>query len=584
MAGSLNYESTNSYSVTVTARDPSNSTDTINVTISVANVNERPNAVNVLAIAIAAVPSIIDVLTNDSDPDSGTTLSVSATTDPANGAVSVNPDNTVTYTSDPTFSGEDSFTYTASDGSLTDSATVTVTVSNPCGNGTAVTDPASNPELLADCNILLSLGNSIKGTGNLNWSQDTAITDWDGITVAGDPKRVTKIDLDDKALDGYIPTDAGVLAALSTLIGLTEIRLNNNSLNGSIPAQLGNLPELIGFYAIDSGLSGNIPAELGNLPKLQELYLRSNSFDGNIPSQLGNITSLTKLNLSSNHLDGPIPASLGDLTNLIHLQLNNNNLDGNIPTELGNLSNLTHLILNSNGLDGSIPTTLGQLSELNQLQLQSNTLSGSVPAELGDLSKLDQLRINNNALTGDIPPDLGNLELLSDMFISTNNYSITTCIPGELAYVEHNDFADTGLPFSTNPVIADGDTATRTIAENTPAATHVGAPFSQRNSQSGTITWATSGTDAGAFTIDASSGQVTTKDPLNYEAVNLYSFTVIATNSDSETDEIAVTVDVSNVNEPPAVSDEDNEQPPTRTLPLLSPSWTTTPTRTPERP
>lgn len=71
--------------------------------------------------------TISNVLANDSDPD-GDTLSVTANTNPANGAVT-RSGNSFTYTPNNGFSGADTFTYTVSDGKGgTSSATVTVTV------------------------------------------------------------------------------------------------------------------------------------------------------------------------------------------------------------------------------------------------------------------------------------------------------------------------------------------------------------------------------------------------------------------------------------------------------------------------
>ncbi|MFP4394324.1 MAG: Ig-like domain-containing protein, partial [Anaerolineales bacterium] len=69
----------------------------------------------------------IAVLDNDSDPE-GDELTITETSDPANGNVEINADGAITYTPDAGFSGEDSFEYTISDGELTDTATVTITV------------------------------------------------------------------------------------------------------------------------------------------------------------------------------------------------------------------------------------------------------------------------------------------------------------------------------------------------------------------------------------------------------------------------------------------------------------------------
>ena len=92
--------------------------------------NRPPVAVNDTAGTSAGTAVTVDVLANDSDPDTDA-LSVTAAGQGANGATTVNADDTVTYTPDAGFSGTDTFSYTVSDGSLSDTGTVTVTVTPP---------------------------------------------------------------------------------------------------------------------------------------------------------------------------------------------------------------------------------------------------------------------------------------------------------------------------------------------------------------------------------------------------------------------------------------------------------------------
>ena len=114
--------------------------DTATVTVTVTGVNDPPIAVDDSATeVIAPNPITITVLVNDSDPD-GDPLTVIAVSTPANGTAVINGDYTVTYTPNAGFFGTDTFTYTISDGLLTDTATVTVTV-----NGAPVAvDDATN--------------------------------------------------------------------------------------------------------------------------------------------------------------------------------------------------------------------------------------------------------------------------------------------------------------------------------------------------------------------------------------------------------------------------------------------------------
>ena len=68
------------------------------------------------------------VLGNDSDPE-GDTLTAIKVTDPSHGSLTLNSDGSFSYTPDADFSGSDSFTYKANDGSLDSNiATVTITV------------------------------------------------------------------------------------------------------------------------------------------------------------------------------------------------------------------------------------------------------------------------------------------------------------------------------------------------------------------------------------------------------------------------------------------------------------------------
>ena len=61
---------------------------------------------------------------------------------------------------------------------------------------------------------------------------------------------------------------------------VTELRLLTNSLNGALPAALGNLDKLKVLQFSRNQLSGSIPGELGNLVELVRLDLRYNQLSG----------------------------------------------------------------------------------------------------------------------------------------------------------------------------------------------------------------------------------------------------------------------------------------------------------------
>ncbi len=98
-----------------------------------------PSAVDdTFTVGVDASATALDVLANDSDPDSGDTVSITGVTDPAHGAAAISSGE-IDYTPDAAFHGTDSFDYTVEySTSGTSTATVSVVVNDP---PIAVDDP-----------------------------------------------------------------------------------------------------------------------------------------------------------------------------------------------------------------------------------------------------------------------------------------------------------------------------------------------------------------------------------------------------------------------------------------------------------
>ena len=327
----------------------------------------------------------------------------------------------------------------------------------------------ANAALAGDCDTLLSIETTLKGTGQpwrgLNWEPGTALTGWKGVTVAGTPKRVTKLYLYASGLTGTIPTQVG------DLTGLTELNLSWNQLTGGIPTQLGALTKLTKLYLYGNRLTGSIPTQVGALTKLRQLYLYGNRLTGSIPTQVGGLVELETLELAGNGLTGAIPTQLGSLTKLRQLELHTNRLTGVIPTQVGSLTKLTQLRLQGNRLSGGIPSELGSLTGLANLDLSRNRLTGAIPAELGSLTKLTALRLNGNALTGSIPTELGSLTKLRTLALSGN--ALTGCVPEALRRAATNDLARLSLSYCLKLIALSDGTAREMILEWTATATGV---------------------------------------------------------------------------------------------------------------
>ena len=127
----LNGQATVVYTVRSTNGGVANGTATFTITA----VNDAPDAVNDALSVLSSPNQSLDVLANDSSVDTGETIVITAVTQPASGQGTVQigtNGRTILYTAPSTdFSGTVTFSYTLGDGStLTDTATVTLTVSN----------------------------------------------------------------------------------------------------------------------------------------------------------------------------------------------------------------------------------------------------------------------------------------------------------------------------------------------------------------------------------------------------------------------------------------------------------------------
>lgn len=123
--------------------------------------NTPPTAVNDSAVTTQSVAVVVNVLTNDSDPD-GDLLAIQSFTQGTSGSVSSNGNSTLTYTPNPGFSGADSFNYTLTDGrGGVSNATVNITVVS--------TNP---PPVQFWTNLLVNTEAFIRGGANAAIDQD----------------------------------------------------------------------------------------------------------------------------------------------------------------------------------------------------------------------------------------------------------------------------------------------------------------------------------------------------------------------------------------------------------------------------
>ena len=125
------------------------------------------------------------------------------------------------------------------------------------------------------------------------------------------------------------------------------------------------------------------------------------------------------------------------------------------------------------------------------------------------------------------------------------------------AAVQASDPANTSPTFpdqDPNTAGDQSDETSRSVAENTPAKQSIGAPVTASDEDQELLLYTLGGPDADSFGISRINGQLTTKAELDYETKNTYTVVVTATDPSGAADSILVTINVTDVDDPAAIS------------------------------
>ncbi len=112
------------------------------------------------------------------------------------------------------------------------------------------------------------------------------------------------------------------------------------------------------------------------------------------------------------------------------------------------------------------------------------------------------------------------------------------------------------------PLFPTTETGQRAVPENTRAGANIGAPVAAEDQEGDRLTYSLTGTDAAAFTINTGTGQIRTKDALDFETKSTYQVTVEVHDGKDGTGATSTTIDdtqnvtitVENVEEPGTVT------------------------------
>ena len=476
-------------------------------------------------------------------------------------------------------------TITVSDGSLTDTITVTINI----------TDVAETP-VVPTLNLLSDRTPEVR---------DAIVAVVPGVNSANDVteahlKTITRLDLNDKSITSLKAGDFDGLSALQA------INLTDNQLS-TLPVDVfSGLSSLVGL-ALDNNQLTSLPENLfSGLSSLRNLYLNQNQLTALPENLFSGLSSLEQINLHTNRLT-TLPANVfSGLSSLTQIYLRNNRLtslpadvfsglsslqylylDGNhlmsLPSDLfSELSSLTQLLLNNNQMSTLSVGMFRGLTASTQLWLQGNTVDPlsltislekvgvnqfkvSVPAG-APFTIVLPLRVVNGTISGGVSTltiPQGSVE--SGRLTVTRTSGTTAAVTVDIGTLpglpaNHRGYQlvkSTDLPLeiisSTGnraPIFTEGANTTRTVAENTATGVNIGAVIAATDPDNDTLTYTLNGTDAASFSINSSTGQLQTKSALDYETKATYTVTVTVSDG-SLADTIVVTINVTDADELP---------------------------------
>ncbi|QHN99831.1 Leucine-rich repeat receptor-like protein kinase TDR [Arachis hypogaea] len=170
----------------------------------------------------------------------------------------------------------------------------------------------------------------------------------------GQLPNLTFLDISDNEFTGRIPEDFG------NAVRLQFLNISGNAFESALPSNIWNSTSLQIFSAAGSKITGEIPD-----------FLQGNSLNGSIPWDIGNCEKLIQLNLSRNSLTGIIPWEISALPSITYVDLSHNSLTGTIPSNFNNCTTLENFDVSFNSLTGPIPSS-GIFPNLHQSEFSGN--------------------------------------------------------------------------------------------------------------------------------------------------------------------------------------------------------------------
>ena len=543
----LDYETKTSYTVTITVSDGSH-TDIITVTINVTNLDETPsNNAPVLTDGDSTTRSIAENSTSGTnieaaiaatDADNNTLAYLLSGTDAAAFAIDSTTGQLKTSAAlDHETKASYTVTVTVSDGTATDSITVTITV----------TDANEAPVFADGSGITLSIaentatGNNIGSTSTLSATDpddDTLTytlggTDAASFSIVGTTGQLkTKSDLDYETKSSYEVTvsvsDGSLTDSIKVTINITDIDENRAPAFTDGTSATRSVAENTGS-GVDIGTA--VAATDADDDELTWTLSGIDAAAFSIDSTSGQLRTKAALDYETKtSYTVTVTVSDGSLTDSIKVTINITDIDENRAPAFTDGTSATRSVAENTGSGVDIGTAVAA-TDADDDEL-TWTLSGIDAAAFSIDSTSGQLR-TKAALD----------------YETKTSYTITiTVSDGSLTDSIKVTINITDIDENRAPAFTDGTSATRSVAENTGSGVDIGTAVAATDADDDELTYTLGGTDAAAFNIDSTSGQLRTKSDLDYETKTSYTITITVSDG-SLTDTIAVTINITDIDE-----------------------------------
>ena len=548
----LDFETKSSYTVAVSVSDSKGGTDSITVTITVRDLDETPSNIppmftegddpvtrsvaentasgTNIGAAVSATDADSNTLAYLLSGDDASSFSIDADTGQLKTGVALNYETKASYT----------VTITVSDGSLTDTINVTISVTN-------ANDP---PVFNKGLSTTLSIAENTDAT---NIGDAFTATDEDGNTLT---------------------------YSLHTLNDVTPFRIDtsNGQLRTLRPLDYEETPSYTVTIAVDDGKGGFDEIEVTiNVTDVVENVAPVFTEGDNAAREVAENTG------SGVNIGTPVAATDVDDGDTLTYSLGGDDAESfSINTSNGQLRTLAALdyetkdtysvsitVDDNNGGSAEIAVTINVTDvdenrapvftdgDSTTREVAENTASGvnigtAVGATDADDDTLTYSLGGDDAESFSINTSNGQLRTHAALDYETKDtYSVTITVDdnnggsAEIAVT----ISVTDVNENRAPVFSDGVSTTREVAENTAAGENIGTAVSATDVDNNTLTWTLSGTDASSFSIDSGTGQLQTSAALDFETKSSYSVTITVDDGNGGSDEINVTISITDVDE-----------------------------------